>query len=212
MTFELHDPVRLTVQTYDKIASEYCSHTMIEEIRVVERRFLDNFLELINTKNPLICDLGCGDGRDSMYLTMCGARVVSVDLSRGMIQEARKLFSHGQYVLMDFRSPGFPGTTFDGVWSSGAIYHIPKKQVPPTIEAIRETLKPGGVFCFNFKVGSGEGIDNNPRSFGSGPRYYAYYTVEEMRNYLAGFTVAYEDEYPQEIFGDRIVQVWARRG
>jgi SAM-dependent methyltransferase len=211
MTLRRRDPVKLTIRTYDKIAPDYCSHTMIEEIRVIERQFLDRFLDLIEVRNPMICDLGCGDARDSTYLAMRGARVVSVDLSKGMLGEARKLFSHGCYVLMDFRSPGFLGASFNGVWCSGSVYHIPKKQMSTTIEAVRDTIKPGGVFCFNFKVGSGEGMEKEPRSFGSGPRYFAYYSVEEITEYLAGFSIVHEDEYPQEIFGDRIVQLWARK-
>jgi len=205
------DEVKLTIETYDRIAPRYCSHTMTEEIRFVERRFLDKFLELIGKAGPLVCDLGCGDGRDSIYLEMRGARAVSADLSRGMLREARKLFPRGSYVLMDFRSPAFPGAVFDGVWSSGAICHIPKRELPATLEAIRSTIAPAGVFSFNFKVGKGEGVEARPRSFGSGPRYFAYYSVEEMTAHLEGFTVVHEDEYPQEVFGDRIVQLWARK-
>ena len=65
---------------------------------------------------------------------------------------------------------------------------------------------------FNFKVGTGEQLEKNPRSYGGKPRFYAYYGIEEMRSLIAqaNLKVIEAEPYPKTtIFGERIVQIWA---
>jgi hypothetical protein len=65
----------------------------------------------------------------------------------------------------------------------------------------------------SFKLGTGEGMEFNPRSYGDLPRYFAYYTHEEMRRLLedAGFGIVETSMYPEKIFGADVLQLWARK-
>ncbi len=44
------------------------------------------------------------------------------------------------------------------------------------------------------------------------PRYFAYYTEEEMGSLFrnGGFEELASDRYPEEVFGDIILQMWFR--
>ena len=65
----------------------------------------------------------------------------------------------------------------------------------------------------NFKIGRGEGMDESPRSFGGGPRFFAYYTEEEMSSLFEprGFEPVDSFPYPEEIFGASIQQMYFRK-
>lgn len=129
----------------------------------------------------------------------------------GMLSEARKACPSIDYVLMDMRSLGFNHECFDGIWANGCIYHVPKSQVCDVMFEVRRVLKPKGIISFNFKVGEGEQLETNPRSYGGKPRFYAYYGIDEIGTILTkvDFEVLEIQQYPQEVFEERIAQMWA---
>ena len=112
---------------------------------------------------------------------------------------------------MDMRDLQFPDELFDGVWANGCVYHIPKTDLFPLLKEILRVLKSSGALSFNFKIGEGEQLEKNPRSFQGGPRFYAYYTIDEMENSLntVGFEVLGKKLYPAQIFNEDIAQIWA---
>lgn len=208
----MHDEVRTTIESYDKIAREYCAHTLRDEFRRVEEEFLDRFIEQIGAEAPLIADVGCGDGRDSSYLISRGARVLLVDLSRAMLAVAARQVPSGLHLNMDVRSICLLDGYVDGLWASGILYHLPKRELPAALAEIHRVIAPGGIFSFNFKTGEGEGMEENPRSYPGAPRYYAYYSPGEMKSLMGGrFEVIEEEYYPVKAFGDTILQLWCRR-
>jgi len=206
------DEVRTTIESYDRIASEYCRHTLRDEFRRVEEEFLDRFLAHIAGNAPLIADVGCGDGRDSGYLIGRGARVLLADLSKAMLAVAARQVPSGTHLNMDVRHLALLDGYLDGLWASGILYHLPKRELRAALAEIHRVITPGGVFSFNFKTGEGEGMEENPRSYPGAPRYYAYYGAGEMRSLLAGlFDIIDEEYYPVKAFGDTILQLWCRK-
>jgi len=212
------DTTGTTQETYDRIAPEYTAR--IEGlmsgswIGEYERGLADRFLSMLPGRAPTVLDLGCGGGKDTRHFRQAGARVVAIDLSAGMLAEAGKRVSGGVFCRMDMRSLGFSAGAFDGVWANGCVYHVPKADLGGVFGEIRRVLRPAGILSFNFKVGTGEGLEEDPVSFGGGPRFYAYYKVTEMRDLLgqAGFRVLEITPYPEKVLGEEITQAWARRG
>jgi ubiquinone/menaquinone biosynthesis C-methylase UbiE len=130
-----------------------------------------------------------------------------------MLVEAKKAFPGIDFVQMDMRSLLFPDNSFAGVWANGCIYHIQKKDIRLVLAEVKRVLKPSGVFSFNFKLGNGEKMEQNPKSYGGKPRFYSYYETEEMKA-LIGESVLRMIEsgpYPEEIFGEKITHVWAAK-
>jgi ubiquinone/menaquinone biosynthesis C-methylase UbiE len=207
---EMMDIIQQTIETYDKIAPEYCRKTRQEKILEWEENYIKKLLSNISSETPLILDVGCGDGRHCEQIEKNGGKAIGIDLSKSMLEEAVAYYPNGDFRNMDMRELVFEDGSFDGIWSSGSIYHVTKSDVKGMIEEFRRVLKIDGVLGLNFKLGKGEGIEDNPRSYGSSPRYFAYYTKQEMTGIFKEFGFEELDSclYPKEIFGDTIQQVW----
>jgi ubiquinone/menaquinone biosynthesis C-methylase UbiE len=206
------DVVEQTIETYDKIASRYCSKTREPKIEEWKEGYIKKFLSYFPRKHPLILNVGCGDGRDNMHIEKSGAKAIGIDLSKGMLREAKKLYAQGDFRIMDMRHLEFNDDSFDGIWASGSIYHVPKSQVSQVIQEFRRVHKIDGVASLNFKLGTGEGMEANPKSYGGYPRYFAYYSKEEMKALFDthDFKELESCMYPEEIYKDRIQQMWFR--
>lgn len=201
-----------TIDTYDRIARDYCKKTRLDKYLHWERSYIKRMLSMIGRADALVLDVGCGDGRHCRIVDEEGGRAVGIDLSPGMLEQARLYYPAGDFRLMDMCSLLFEDAQFDGLWSSGSIYHVSKTQVSDALGEFRRILKPGGVLSMSFKLGSGEGIEANPKSYGGSPRYFAYYSQDEMTELLssAGFAVVETCLYPEEIFGANNLQMWLR--
>ena len=132
-----------------------------------------------------ILDLGCGPGNSAAMMQDAGFEVTATDASPEMVQIARE--SYG----IAARQAGFGDLTdegtFDGIWANFSLLHAPKSALPGYLTRIATALRRPGLLHIGMKTGTGEKRD----SLG---RYYAYYTVPELRGLLedAGFTVTYE--------------------
>jgi len=204
------DEVEQTIQTYDKIAPEYCKKTRQPKFLEWEENYIKKLLSFIHKPKPLILDVGCGDGRHCIIIEKNGGKALGIDLSQGMLEEAKTLYPEGDFQKMDMRSLSFDNDFFDGIWASGSIYHVPKTNINELIKEFRRVLKPNGILAVNFKLGRGEGMEVEPKSYSGSPRYFAYYTEKEMKDIFCslGFEVLESCSYPEEIFGDNIQQMW----
>lgn len=207
--------VEKTIQTYNRTAAPYCAKTRREEFLKQEEEYIKKMLSLISAPAPLILDVGCGDGRQCATIEKLGAKAVGIDLSDGMLDESRILYPEGDFRRMDMRRLAFGDDSFDGIWSSGSIYHVTKADIGKVIAEFARVLRPGGVVALNFKLGDGEGLEQKPKSYsgpveGDTPRYFAYYTKAEMTSLFAqhGFHEFTSTTFPQEIFGDDIQMMW----
>ncbi len=206
------EPVEQTIKTYDRIASSYCKWTRQPKFLEWEENYIRKLLFYISKSNPLVLDAGCGDGRHCLLIDKNGGRAVGIDLSDSMLEESRGLYPDGDFRTMDMQDMSFTDSFFDGIWSSGSIYHVPKSHIDDLIKEVQRVLKPEGVIAVNFKLGEGEGMEASPRSYSGAPRYFAYYTEEEMRSLFrsGGFEELESGKYPEEVLGDRIQQMWFR--
>lgn len=208
------DIVQQTIQTYDKIASDYCEKTRQPKFLEWEENYIKKLMSFIATSNPLILDVGCGDGRHSIMIDNNGGRAIGVDLSKNMLREAKTLYPNGDFQKMDMRRLSFKDDFFDGICSSGSIYHVTKSDVKKVIKEFRRVLKMKGVVAISFKLGQGEGIEANPKSYSGSPRYFAYYSENEMGKLFSSldFEELESCTYPEEIFGANNQQMWFRKG
>ncbi len=99
-------------------------------------------------------DVCCGTGAGLRFLRpLCRQRVVGVDMSRGMLAEARRRLSdapgtapielvRGDALSLPFRE------AFDVVTCFGAFGHILEEDEPRFVKELAKALKPGGRFVF----------------------------------------------------------------
>jgi SAM-dependent methyltransferase len=215
------DVTEITRETYDLIASGYAQriNDLVSDTWVgrFEKSLLNKLVTLVMAGGGWtteILDIGCGYGKDTFYLSQKeGVISIGLDYSSAMLSEARRNFPGVCFIQGDMRNLGFSGSCFRGVWANGCVYHVPKKELARVLSEVRHVLKPSGVLSFNFKVGTGEQLEKNPRSYGGKPRFYAYYAIEEMRSLVAqaDLKVIEVEPYPKRILGERIVQIWTSK-
>jgi SAM-dependent methyltransferase len=99
-------------------------------------------------------DFGCGVGRLSIPLARVAGTVVGVDVSPGMLEEARANARHAAVGNVTFApsTPALDGVDgpFDFVHSYIVFQHIPPGDGYPLLDALLERLAPGGAGMLHF--------------------------------------------------------------
>lgn len=98
-------------------------------------------------KGDKILDIGCGNARDIVYIVEKGAEVTGIDISEGMIVEAKKdleVLGYKNITLEvgDATNLDYADNQFDKVLCSEVIEHIPNAD--KALDEICRILKPGG--------------------------------------------------------------------
>ncbi len=97
--------------------------------------------------NVDILEIGCGTGRHTLRLARAGNRVVGVDLSAGMLVQARAKLRHLPVTLVQgdmMAGIDIPGGPFDAALTALVIEHI--GDLAGFFMRIHALLKPGGAF------------------------------------------------------------------
>ncbi|NHA67242.1 class I SAM-dependent methyltransferase [Phycicoccus flavus] len=92
-------------------------------------------------------DFGCGAGRTAVALAGTFGRVVGLDVSPGMLARARALDPTGrcEFVLSDREDLSrFPDGSFDLVYSSLVLQHLPPALAWPMLAELARVVRPGG--------------------------------------------------------------------
>lgn len=117
---------------FDKMSIDRDEHLVSDPILNYEQEMRQKtVIELLNpSKNDLILDLGCGNARDIETFSKRGTRCVGIDLSEGMIKEARRKakrenLENVEFIVGDAIKLPFKDNTFDKVSCSETIEHIP---------------------------------------------------------------------------------------
>ena len=177
------DVVKKTIEEYEKKAEEY-SKTR-QNIDPKLRETADFFIK--HLKGKKILDVGCGSGRDSQYFAERGLQVIGIDAVKAFIKIAKSKVPKAKFKLMDMRKLEFLGNSFDGLWASASLLHIPKAEAKQTIEEFKRVLKPNGILFIGVKQGEGERFVQEDNM----ERFFAYYTKEELEKLIeeTGFKI-----------------------
>lgn len=185
----------ITRSTYNNIAPDYAKRdkSNLTEERPEVQRDLQKFISLL-PKKANVLDLGCGSGRDSRFLAKNGLRVIGVDFSEKMIEQAKYLDRQINYLVLDFESMRFQDGQFDGIWANASLHHIPYARLRRLLKDIYRILKPRGIFFVKVKQGVYRGIRSNEKFGKIIKRYFRFYRLEEIESLLksAGFRIIFK--------------------
>lgn len=102
-----------------------------------------------------LVDLGCGEGRDSIYFARRGYRVLGVDISsvgiRKAEQRASRLGVDVRFQVRDIRTYRL-GHRVDVVFCSGALNNLPRRIRATRFEHFKANTAPGGIHAMNADV------------------------------------------------------------
>ncbi len=100
-------------------------------------------------RNARVLDLGCGEGRNTIYLSRIGFQGVGLDLSRKAVKVLNNnLFEEevrGQGMVGDARRLPLRTASFDGVLAHHLLDHLDGQGFAAAVAEVGRVLKPGGV-------------------------------------------------------------------
>jgi SAM-dependent methyltransferase len=165
-----------------------------------------------------ILELGCGPGRNAMYMAHKGCKVDALDISKNAIEWAKERANEGELdinfhcqSLFDFT---FKQNSYDFVYDCGLLHHLAPHRRLTYLEIISKALKPNGHFglvCFNTD-GALETSDWEIYKGGSLKRGIGY-TEERLKEIFAKdfeilrFRKMKKIDQPSELFGEDFL--WA---
>src|SRR5437868_13018046 len=118
-------------------------------------RYLKQLLEVHEFEPKRVLDLACGTGTVTEMLARSGYDVVGVDLSQGMIEEARRKAIRSElpleYHVQDAAEMELPGKPFDLCVSffDSVNYITEPKALQSAFHKVSAHLVPGGLFIFD---------------------------------------------------------------
>jgi tellurite methyltransferase len=94
-----------------------------------------------------VLDLGCGEGRDSVFFAGLGAAVTGVDLSTDGLAKARRLARQRgvrvRWIEGDM-TEALPAGRFDLIFSCGTIHYVPRAERRHLFRRLAAMSRPGG--------------------------------------------------------------------
>lgn len=144
-----------TRRAYDTVAREYARQLPDASFEApLDLAMIDEFVRRLPAEADVL-DAGCGTGRMLRHLTALAPslRVSGVDLSPGMVAEARAASPDLEIIVGDIAALPHASATFDGVLAWYSLIH--RAELAPMLRELLRVLRPGGMLLTGFQVGDG---------------------------------------------------------
>ncbi|HIY39043.1 MAG TPA: adenylyl-sulfate kinase [Candidatus Agathobaculum merdigallinarum] len=150
-------------------------------------------------------DLGCGNGRDTIYFAGRGMKMTAIDLSDSAISILKQQsIPNTEFICADFvNQPDPHGNGYDYAYSRFTIHSINQTQERILLRSIFGALRHGGKFFIEVRsihdplFGRGEALERN--AFFYDNHYRRFIVLDELKTGLQEF--GFQIEYAQEKTG-----------
>ncbi|MDP2632420.1 MAG: class I SAM-dependent methyltransferase [Candidatus Curtissbacteria bacterium] len=141
-----------------------------------------------------VLEIGSGGGRDAREIIKAGYDYSGTDISKGLLEAAKKYNPGAKFLLKSVYNLNFPKNSFDGFWACAVLLHVPKKRIDEALQQLHRVIKSHGVGFISVKKGKGEKNTVEPPP--DGQRFFAYYSLKEFAGVLLrnDFEVLYSKE------------------
>ncbi|OKJ13659.1 class I SAM-dependent methyltransferase [Kitasatospora sp. CB01950] len=95
-------------------------------------------------------DLGCGPGEATVLLGGLGVHAFGLDLSAGMLAQARRARPSDTFVRGSLLALPFADVSLGAVLARYSVIHLPPAEVPHALGELRRVLAPGGRLLLGF--------------------------------------------------------------
>jgi ubiquinone/menaquinone biosynthesis C-methylase UbiE len=145
------DYLHSTRAGYNAIAADYCEHFRTDHTaKPLDRATITAFAEIAS--GP-IADVGSGPGHVTARLHSLGMDVHGIDLSPGMLEQARRLHPDLRFIEGSMTALDVPDGHLGGIVAWYSLIHVPPAEIPAALAEFRRALAPGGHLLLGFQVG-----------------------------------------------------------
>ncbi len=144
-------------RTFDTIAEPYAA-ALADELDgdlPFEVWLLDRIAQEVGT-HPVV-EVGCGPGHVTAHLASTGVAAQGVDLSPGMVAEARRRFPDVTFEVGDLRQLMRPATSdgWGAVLAWYSLIYFAESELPSAVGALARPIRPGGLLVLAMHAGAG---------------------------------------------------------
>lgn len=153
---------------YEENAQRFYNDTFNCDMSVQYNFFIKN----LKSKGKIL-DLGFGSGRDIIYFSSLGYKVVGIDPTPSFIGNMRQIgyeVYEGKAESLDYHNE------FDGIWACASLLHVKRDELKDVFNKCHKALKKDGVIYCSFKYGDYEGIYKD--------RYFNFLNEELINNII----------------------------
>ena len=169
-------------------------HTVYHErtFHVDPSSFLEPLVRHLKPEDTVL-DVGCGSGRDLLWLQKNGYNAAGFERSKGLAALARK-YAMCEIIEGDFQTFDFSKRKFDAILLSGALIHIPQARFDSVFDHILKGLGNEGKVLVSLKEGNGSSMGEDGRAF-------FYWQDFQLRNLFArqGFSILEFHKAPSKV-------------
>lgn len=148
-----------TLDYYQINCREYFDRTAYIDPRPI----LSPLISLLPQRAKIL-DIGCGSGRDLLWLKKHGFSPTGFELCSCLAELARD-FSGCSVLEGDFSTYSFERSCYDAVILVGSLVHVPHEEMLSTMKKIIITLKHRGLLLISLKEGNGTSKNSDGRTF-----------------------------------------------
>jgi len=163
----------------------------IEEANDFARR---SFSQIKDKNFRTLLDLGCGDGRDSLFFASEGLNVTSVDFSESGIKKLNELIKEKSLeiktIQTDIRKINFPDNSFDVIYAHLSLHYFDDEITTQIFEKLFRILKKDGLIFIKCKsvedalYGQGEKVGEDMYKKGHLRHFFSEdYMKEKLRDF-----------------------------
>lgn len=145
--------------------------------------FASRVYKLINPKHKTLLDLGCGNGRDSLYFARKGLRVTAADWSKSGLDQLQKLveqttIANLEVTQQDISKLTFKPNSFDVIYAHLSLHYFDDKTTKKIFDKLYGVLKKDGLLFVKCKstddalYGRGRKLEENMYSFRDHVRHF----------------------------------------
>jgi ubiquinone/menaquinone biosynthesis C-methylase UbiE len=155
------------------------------------------FEQLRSKHGCTLLDIGCGDGRDSIYFEEQGVKVTAIDFSEEAISRLKKKAPKINAIVKEIQHMDFPDASFDAIYAHLSLHYFDDSTTDTIFGNIYRMLKPGGLLFVRCKsihdpfYGKGEKVGDDMFLL---KHVRHFFSKEYMQNKLRKFVVLSLDE------------------
>jgi SAM-dependent methyltransferase len=141
--------------SYDTVAADYAERARgVLAGKPLDRALLSAFAESVRAAGAgPVADLGSGTGLVTAHLHTLGVDAFGIDLSPGMVAQARRAYPGLRFEVGSMTALDLPDGAVGGIVAMFSVIHLPPECRPDVFAEFHRVLAPGGEVLIAFQAG-----------------------------------------------------------